>query len=149
MTSPMITAIRGLLDAQGWDDEIQTHPASGSAFLGTSLCIEGHWCDLMVLADLEDRWIKVVLEAPFRIAPANHLKACMLASRVLAEDACWRLRVDPDDGGLCTITTADYRGCPDPGPGIVPAMTSAAVRLFERCLDDFWKLSSTDARALQ
>ena len=48
MSSPMITAIRGLLDAQGWDDEIQTPPASGSALLSTSLCIEGHWCDLVV-----------------------------------------------------------------------------------------------------
>ena len=79
MTSPMIAAIRGLLDAQGWDDEIQCHPVNGSAFLGTSLCIEGHWCELMVLADLEERWIRVMLKAPFRIAPSiMRGPACLL-----------------------------------------------------------------------
>lgn len=93
--------------------------------------------------------IRGLLDAPFHIAPGNHPQACVLASRVLSAEASWRLCVDPEDGTLRTITTADFRGCPDPGPGIVPDMASAAVRLFERCLDDFWKLSTPDARALQ
>lgn len=147
MTSPMINAIRGLLDAQGWDDEIQTHPAGGHIRAELSARFGGRRCSASI-----DTWedagaVVFAIYAPFTVRPDRLEQACLLFKALGGETVWGCFRLDADDGMLSYDATARFPASDACGPEGVWNLLRNGIGEFERLFPALEQLATTGRSA--
>ena len=110
--------IRDFVQKMEWNDEVEEREEQSSAHLSTRIGVAGQPCQLYIDAQDNLDAISVFCYLPFHATPANLAQACILTNAINRRSRHCRLEIDPDDGEIRGVVSADYEGLEPTGANV-------------------------------
>lgn len=140
--------IAQFLERMDWHDEIEEDEPAGRVRLETRIRVAGQSCRLHVEASERSDSIALVMYPPFRVVEGQYAEACMLVNAINHRSRHGRFEIDPSDGELRFVVSADVEGAEPTGQFIV-AMLNIANWMLERWLGELAAVSLSGRKAAE
>lgn len=110
--------IRDFVRKMEWEDDVEEREEKASAHLSTRIGVGGQPCQLYIDAQDDLDAISVFCYLPFHATPAHLAQACILSNAINRRSRHCRVEIDPDDGEIRGVVSADFEGLEPTGANV-------------------------------
>ena len=110
--------LRDFVRRMEWEDDVEDRDDKASAHLSTRIVVGGQPCQLYIDAQDNLDAISVFCYLPFHAPQANLAQACVLSNAINRRSRHCRVEIDPDDGEIRGVVSADFEGLEPTGANV-------------------------------
>ena len=114
----LATPLRDFVRKMEWEDDVEEREEKASAHLSTRIGVGGQPCQLYIDAQDHLDAISVFCYLPFHATQANLAQACILSNAINRRSRHCRIEIDPDDGEIRGVVSADFEGLEPTGANV-------------------------------
>ena len=140
--------VKQFLAQMEWDDELEDDESVGKSRLATGVRIAGQPCRLYIDTNEQTDSISVTLYPPFRVGEGQYAEGCMLINAINYQTRHGRLEIDPSDGELRVVVSADVEGA-EPTAQFISVMLNAAEWMVRHWLPELAAVSLCGRKAAE
>ena len=140
--------VKQFLAQMEWDDDLDDDETAGKCRLSTGLRIAGQPCRLYVDTSEQTDSIAVTVYPPFRVAESQYAEGCMLINAINYQTRHGRFEIDPSDGELRVVVSADIEGASPTGQ-FIAGMLNAAEWMIRNWLSELAAVSLCGRKAAE